>query len=731
MKIANRINLLWVLWILWACQTAPTPAPETVLPPTPTLTVAPAVVSTPTAGALLATSTPPQISLLRTLPLSGQLVATTADEQWVAVMDNSSQPPTLAVFNQQTGKIQWQHQQEHYGLSALAFSPDGRYLAAGGTHYDLLVWDVSNGQKLHQPPIPYEAITELSFSPDGQFLAITPTEQWDSSIPSALIWDMKTAAFIGEFSELPAAVEELAQGYNKITNDDFDIYGWHITDGAFLPNSNNLLVLTISYHVNQEVGHLPTAYVWDIQKDELTTILSGTWGNAVDVSPNGKFVVVQNDDEIVILDSEDFSQIGGWFSPSTYPPILRINNQGMVVYGEMFQSGVKFWDLNGQLLTNIPTQNIVDVVVTAQNNFFITIYEIVEENIVAVPVEIWAVLSPTSVNLTLTPTPAVFEGTSQLLPVELANTLWYTATQIITNLENRTFYTFAPNGQILATNHFINNETEGVLTVWDTQTGAEKWSYVSEDMLWAKIYFSPDSQLVGTAVRFGGVNVWQVNSAEPLYNLIFESNGVGLLSFSTDNRYLAVSTTTALQPGGWVIDLQNKGQIVTDFVSEGVAFIPHTHTVAIASGRKGFDADSSPLRLLEVETNQKQFLTPGRGYAGNVAVSSDGQFLITNGYSDEEIPENHILLWDLAEQKEVKQINLGETLDWGLTFSPSNYWGVLTQQQLLIGDTKGEMVAKFLPKTVDMFNFTPDGQYLLTQYDGEFSCWRLPIYPEQ
>lgn len=55
------------------------------------------------------------------------------------------------------------------GVSALAFSPDGRTLAVGGTGGSLQLWDVATQQPLSSAPLttPGEAITSLAFSPDG------------------------------------------------------------------------------------------------------------------------------------------------------------------------------------------------------------------------------------------------------------------------------------------------------------------------------------------------------------------------------------------------------------------------------------------------------------------------------------------------------------------------------------------------------------------------------------
>ena len=57
-------------------------------------------------------------------------------------------------------------------MMALAFSPDGKILAAGGLSSPFGLWDVASGQKVAALPLaPDGSVSDLSFSPDGKTLA--------------------------------------------------------------------------------------------------------------------------------------------------------------------------------------------------------------------------------------------------------------------------------------------------------------------------------------------------------------------------------------------------------------------------------------------------------------------------------------------------------------------------------------------------------------------------------
>lgn len=73
----------------------------------------------------------------------------------LALFDGHSNPPPYEYSNP---------------ITALVFSPDGRYLASGATDSTIIIWDVQNGSLLKVLKGHTAAINSLAFSPDGKFL---------------------------------------------------------------------------------------------------------------------------------------------------------------------------------------------------------------------------------------------------------------------------------------------------------------------------------------------------------------------------------------------------------------------------------------------------------------------------------------------------------------------------------------------------------------------------------
>ncbi|PVF98767.1 WD40 repeat-like protein [Serendipita vermifera] len=78
-------------------------------------------------------------------------------------------------------------------INAVAYSPDGRYIASASTDTTIKIWDVQSGSQIGEPIRGHtESVLCVTFSPDGQRIA---SGSEDTTIR---IWDTKSRTFIAQ-----------------------------------------------------------------------------------------------------------------------------------------------------------------------------------------------------------------------------------------------------------------------------------------------------------------------------------------------------------------------------------------------------------------------------------------------------------------------------------------------------------------------------------------------------
>src|SRR2546430_2284989 len=101
------------------------------------------------------------------------------------VVSAGAQPPPVLVVN-------------HRGEAAsVAFSPDGRLLAAGSGHTGILLWDAATGKETRRIDGAHVG-DSIAFSPDGKTLA--STRNWQQGKAGAVVhlWDVATGTVCGQ-----------------------------------------------------------------------------------------------------------------------------------------------------------------------------------------------------------------------------------------------------------------------------------------------------------------------------------------------------------------------------------------------------------------------------------------------------------------------------------------------------------------------------------------------------
>ena len=105
-----------------------------------------------------------------------QVVAYSPLGKHVAVGEVSGNPQPVTIVDAATGEIVSRLAGHEAGISALAFSPDGRTLATAGGDRTIKFWNLSDGSQRGSLDEGVGCVRSISFSPDGNWLAYAGTD---------------------------------------------------------------------------------------------------------------------------------------------------------------------------------------------------------------------------------------------------------------------------------------------------------------------------------------------------------------------------------------------------------------------------------------------------------------------------------------------------------------------------------------------------------------------------
>ena len=131
---------------------------------------------------------------VRTVAFSpdGTRVATASHDLSTGLTD--SQLSSIQIWDAATGGRLGPPIWRYRWVSALAFSPDGRVLAAGDYGRAVGFWDATTGRPVGAPLVQRGIVFSLAYSPDGKTLAVGTVDP----VAEARLWDLASGQPIGE-----------------------------------------------------------------------------------------------------------------------------------------------------------------------------------------------------------------------------------------------------------------------------------------------------------------------------------------------------------------------------------------------------------------------------------------------------------------------------------------------------------------------------------------------------
>ncbi|BAU09022.1 NB-ARC domain-containing protein [Fischerella sp. NIES-3754] len=515
------------------------------------------------------------------------------------------------------------------GIMSVAFSPDGKLLAAGDSNGEIHFWQVADGKQLLILRGHANWVVSLAFSPDSRTLAS------GSSDCTVKLWDVSTGGCLHSLQEHGNEVWSVAfspEGDKLVSGcDDQLIRLWSVRTGECLKifQGHTNWVLSVAFSLDGQTlvsgSDDNTIRLWDVNSGECLKIFQGHSDGirSISLSPDGQMLASSSDDQKIRLWNLSTGECQRIFRGHTNQIFsVAFSPQGDILASGSHDQTVRLWDVRTGECQRIfqGHSNIVFSVAFSPGG------DVLASGSRDQTVKLWHI--PTSQCF------KTFQGHSnQILSVA-----------------------FNPDGKTLA-----SGGHDQKVRLWNVSTGQTLKTFYGHTNWVYSVAFNSQGNILGSGSADKTVKLWDVSTGQCLRTCQGHSAAVWSVAFSPDGQIL-VSGSEDQTVRLWNV---GTGQVLRTLQGHtaaiwSVAFSPQG--TVLASGSldqtvKLWDAKTGEcLRTLEGHTS----------WAWAVAFSSDGELLASTS------TDRTLRLWSVhtGECLRVLQVDTGWLLS--VAFSPNN-----------------------------------------------------------
>ena len=525
-------------------------------------------------------------------------------------------------------------------VRSIAFSPDGSTLASGGVDRSVRLWDLRTGQCYKILQGHDRQIWSITFSQDGSTFASC------SSDCTIKLWDAITGQCWQTLQGHSYAVMSIAFSPDGCTlvsgSPDGSLKLWNVHAGKCLKtlqeDTPEIVSVTFSPDGCTLVssGSDQKVKLWDICTGQCLKTLQENLGRVLSVafSPDGFILASCGEDQTVKLwDVCTGQRLKIFQGHSRRVWSISFSPDGATLVSSGEDSSVRLWDVNtGQCLKTLQGYNnlIWSVAFSPDGK---TVASGSDQKMV----NLWNICTGKCLKtfqghanrvlfVAFSPDGMTLASGSEDRTVRLWDIQTGRCLKTIEVFTHRTSIAFSPDG-----NTFACGRDDFTMNLWDVFTGQSYQNFQGHTGWIRAVAFSPDGQTLVSGSDDGTAKLWDVSTGRCLKTLLGHNSWIRSVAFNRDGQTIVSGNNDS------TIKLWNasEGQCIRTFrghsgTVSSVAFSPDGDTV-ISGGKDG------NLKLWEVSTGQCLKTFQGHSnHVRSVVFSSDGITLASGG-EDETI----------------------------------------------------------------------------------------------